>query len=62
MRIVATAQAGGSDSRNATPGEFLAALLSDITEEKKLPPGAISPYGVGQASCAVATPTPSPTP
>ena len=62
MRIVATAQAGGSDSRNATPGEFLAALLSDVNEEKKLPPGAISPYGVGQASCAVATPTPSPTP
>ena len=62
MRIVATAQVGGSESRNATPGEYLVALLSDVNEETKLPPGEISPYGVGQASCAVATPTPTPTP
>ena len=49
MRVVATAQVGGTESRNATPGEYLPVLVSDINKETVSPPGLTSPYGL--ASC-----------
>ena len=65
MRIVASSQSGGTESRNVTPDEFLAAATSDLNSEVKTPPGDVSPYGDGGVSgapCPRVTPTPTPTP
>ena len=62
MRVVASAQVGGSETRNATPGQFLPAAASDVNSKDKSAPGMISPYGSEGASCSTPTPTPTPTP
>lgn len=61
MKVVATAQVGGSESRASTPGAYLTALLSDVNKEDTRPPGEVSPYGTaGFSGCPSVAPSTPP--
>lgn len=51
MKIVANARVGGSESRYERTAEWLSLASEDVTDEKKTPVGAISPYGDGGFAC-----------